>query len=67
MGTDHGKNKVRTPLRKPKSLEQSSKTTVSDRQKRERSRVRSYVLKKLPDAKMRVNSQKKKAKDFPTR
>tara|TARA_B100000287_G_C20308695_1_gene652924 strand:+ start:86 stop:526 length:441 start_codon:yes stop_codon:yes gene_type:complete len=34
MGTDHGKNKVRIPLRKPKSLEQSSKTTVLDKQKR---------------------------------
>ena len=39
MGVDHDKKdkkevKVKTPLRKPKSLEQSSKTTVSDKQKR---------------------------------
>ena len=41
MGTEHGKDKknkkavtVRIPLRRPKSLEQSSKTTVSDKQKR---------------------------------
>lgn len=33
MGTDHGKNKVRIPLRKPK-ITQSAKTTVSDEQKR---------------------------------
>ena len=41
MGTEDGKDKknkkadtVRIPLRRPKSLEQSSKTTVSDKQKR---------------------------------
>ena len=41
MGVDHNKDKknkkevkVKTPLRKPKSLEQSSKTTVSDAQKK---------------------------------
>ena len=38
MGTDHGKNKVRIPLRKPKIIDaktrKSSKTTVSDPQKR---------------------------------
>ena len=33
MGTNHG-NTVKIPLRKPKSLEQSSKTTVLDKQKR---------------------------------
>jgi len=38
MGTDHGKNKVRIPLRKPKIIDaktrKNSKTTVSDSQKR---------------------------------
>ena len=33
MGTNHG-NTIKIPLRKPKSLEQSSKTTVLDSQKR---------------------------------
>ena len=38
MGTDHGKNKVKIHLRKPKIIDaktrKSSKTTVSDPQKR---------------------------------
>ena len=38
MGTDHGKKKVKAPLRKPKVIDkiktQSAKTTVSDAQKR---------------------------------
>ena len=33
MGTNHG-NTIKIPLRKPKSLEQSLKTTVLDKQKR---------------------------------
>ena len=38
MGTDHGKKKVKTPLKKPKVIDkiktQSAKTTVPDSQKR---------------------------------
>ena len=38
MGTDHGRNKVKIPLRKPKIIDaktrKSSKTTVPDPQKR---------------------------------
>jgi len=42
MGTDHGKKKVKTPLKKPKIIDnlktQSAKTTVSDAQKRKQTK-----------------------------
>ena len=42
MGTDHGKKKVKTPLKKPKVIDkiktQSAKTTVSDAQKRKQTK-----------------------------
>ena len=58
MGTDHGKKKVKTPLKKPKVIDniktQSAKTTVSDAKKK------SQQVKKKQSKKTTVTDTQKK-------